>query len=331
MAIGFVAVAMRRWSRALVIAAVALVVVGSVFAMCDLAYGDQFILQAVLFHFLKGRDATGAGPSYVLQIVDVIGPLFGLGVLRAVSRRDVNSAAALIWLMAGANWGFYSFVSPTGWAHNYLEGLPFIAVIAGSGTWWVVEGFPGVKPLARHRTAGTCAAALLILGSLVWITPLRNENWLRSSAYGFGYVPRAEIAELSNALRQAAAPGAPVIAPPFLSFEANRVGLIRYPENFGVVREAERRVRSEGFAAARRAMGDADFFALIDQTNHYWNDEIISGIAVGGSVNAVIFDSPIQLLPLTNATPEAMLQRGFQPLPPTPHYLVWLRGSSGAR
>jgi len=80
--------------------------------------------------------------------------------------------------------------------------------------------------------------AALILISLIWIAPIINENWLHGAIYGFGFVPRAEISQLADALRAASKPDDEVIAPSFLCFEANRRELIRYPETYGVYREA---------------------------------------------------------------------------------------------
>ncbi len=49
-----------------------------------------------------------------------------------------------------------------------------------------------------------------------------------------------------------AKPDDDVIAPSFICFEANRRELIRYPETYGVYREAKAEYDRDGFFAARR-------------------------------------------------------------------------------
>ena len=94
------------------------------------------------------------------------------------------------------------------------------------------------------------------------ISPIINESWLHGAVYGFGFVPRAEISQVADALRAASKPDDQVIAPSFICFEANRRELIRYPETYGVYREAKAEYERDGFFAARRRMGTADFFQL---------------------------------------------------------------------
>ena len=322
---GFIFIALKQPLRAIATGALALAVVGVVGAVAYRLYGYEFFYQSVLFHFLKGRDTSGAGPAYVFRIIDVLGPLLALGVARVVIRRELANPVALILITGGTSWLFYTFMSPTGWAHNYLEGLPFATIIAGAGANWAVEGFNGVALFRQRRLVAIATAAAWVGACLLWITPLQNENWFRGSVYGFGFVPRDELRLLSDGLQRATPADAVVVAPMFISFEANRVGLLRYPENYGVVRDGEALVRTRGFAMARQELGQADFFQMINSTTEYWVDVLTSAITPGGPVNAVILDSPLQLLPLVDASPEALAQRGFQPALTTTHYRLWTR------
>ena len=136
-----------------------------------------------------------------------------------------------------------------------------------------------------------------MLISLVWIAPIINENWLHGAVYGFGFVPRAEISQLADALRAASKPDDDVIAPSFVCFEAGRRELIRYPETYGVYREAKAEYDATASSPRAAASAAADFFQLISDTRHYWTDQMRDAIA-SGKVSAVISDSPIQLLPL---------------------------------
>jgi hypothetical protein len=322
---GFLLIALKQPRRTIAAGAIALGVVGIVGAVAYALYGYEFFYQTVLFHFLKGWDTAGSGAAYVLRIIDVLGPLLCLGVARIVIRRELARPVLLTLITGGSSWLFYTFVSPTGWAHNYLEGLPFAAIIAGSGLVWAVDRFKGVEFFRHRRLVSIVTASAWIVACLFWITPLHNENWFHGSVYGFGFVPRDELRQLSEGLQRTTPANAIVIAPMFVSFEANRVGLLRYPENVGVVRDGEAIVRTRGFAAARQELGRADFFELINSTSKYWVDLLTSSAAVGGPVNAIILDSPLQLLPLVDAPPDALTARGFEPALTTNHFVLWTR------
>jgi hypothetical protein len=165
---------------------------------------------------------------------------------------------------------------------------------------------------------------VFIAACLIWLTPLVNENWLRGSAYGFGFVAKEEVAQLATALRDSTAPTDEVIAPAFICFEANRRELIRYPETYGVYREAELEYQRDGFFRARAHLGDADFFQLIARTAHFWTDQIKQAIT-DGKVNAVICDSRVQLLPLVYVPEAALIANGFRPMLRTEHFTLWVR------
>jgi hypothetical protein len=324
----------RQWWRAAVAAIAMGGALGALAAFCSWRYGAEFVFQAFLFHFLKGRDPAGAGPLYPLSILDVLGPLFVLGVARLALDRSINRVLGLVVALLAAEYLFYGVLSPTAWGHNYLEALPHIAVIAGAGAAWMTGAIRDVMTNRARRmpAVGRLAtgAAVIAIG-LLWVTPLVNENWERGSVYGFGFVPREELATLANGLRGATQAHDEVIAPSFISFEANRLQLVRYPENYAVMREAESRYRTDGFSAARERLGQEDFFDLITRTSNVWNDLVVRGIAIGGHVNAVVLDSPIQLLPLVNASDEAMAQRQFRPAVRTEHYTLWLRDATTSR
>ncbi len=119
-----------------------------------------------------------------------------------------------------------------------------------------------------------------------------------------------------------------MIAPSFVCFEAGRRELIRYPETYGVYREAKAEYDADGFFAARSRLGSADFFQLISDTRHYWTDQMRDAIA-SGKVSAVISDSPIQLLPLVLVPDDFLAANGFRPTLTTDHFTLWTRTPKG--
>jgi hypothetical protein len=252
------------------------------------------------------------------MLLDVLVPLFVLGCWQIFANRIFNRGVILVLAIVAAEYAFYGVLSPTAWGHNYLEPLPFIAIVAAIGLIALAQAIRA--PQWQFVTGGSA----LVLIFLLWIAPLINENWLHGSVYGFGFVSRTEISKVADALRAASKPTDDVIAPSFICFEANRRELIRYPETYGVYREAKAEYDRDGFLAARDRMGATDFFQLISDTRHYWTDEMRDAIA-SGKVSAVISDSQIQLFPLVLVPEDFLTSNGFRPTLITDHFTLWTR------
>jgi Dolichyl-phosphate-mannose-protein mannosyltransferase len=316
----FIAVAYRRIMSAIVSAAIFAFAIAAFSAILYCLYGNEFIFQTFVFHFLKGRDLGLNTALFPRMIFDVLVPLSILGCWHIYANRIFNRGVILVLAIGAAEYAFYGVLSPTAWAHNYLEPLPLIAIVAGISAIALAQAsltLPDRWPLIA---GGMALLAICLLG----ISPIINENWLHGAVYGFGFVPRAEISQVADALRAASKPDDDVIAPSFICFEANRRELIRYPETYGVYREAKAEYERDGFFAARRRMGTADFFELITDTRHYWTDQMREAIA-SGKVSAVINDSPIQLLPLVLVPEDFLSSNGFRPTLTTDHFTLWTK------
>ncbi len=318
--LAFIAVAYRRILSVIVSGAILTLALAAFSAILYRLYGTEFIFQTFVFHFMKGRDTVGGIAAYPRMILDALVPLFVLGIWRIWADRLFNRGVILVLALVAAEYAFYGVISPTAWGHNYLEPLPFIAIVAAIGATALIRAS---RTPQRQWPLLAGAAAMLAL-SLLWIAPLVNENWLHGAVYGFGFVPRAEISQLADALRAASKPGDDVIAPAFVCFEAGRRELIRFPETYGVYREAKAEYDRDGFFAARRRLGEADFFQLISDTRHFWTAEMRDAIAAG-KVSAVINDSPIQLLPLVLVPEDFLSSNGFRPVLTTDHFTLWSR------
>ena len=93
---------------------------------------------------------------------------------------------------------------------------------------------------------------------------------------------------------------------------------------YGVYREAKAEYDRDGFFAARRRLGAADFFQLISDTRHFWTEQMRDAIAAG-KVPAVISDSPIQLVPLVLVPEDFLSSNGFRVALTTDHFTLWSR------
>ncbi len=321
----FLAIGRRRWRDAILAGMGIITGLAALSAILYRLYGYEFLFQTFIFHFMKGRQPWTEIAGYPCAILDLIAPLAILGFIRIGRERRASSALWLILLLVAFNYIFFGLLSPTAWGHNYLDFLPYIAIVAAIGlerlAGAVRDAMRGDRPRAWREPLASFALIALCLYA---ITPLVNENWLRGSVYGFGFVPRDELRELSEAVRKASTPDEAVIAPAFICFEANRVELIRFPETYGVYREAEEEFQRYGFFEARRRLGGADFFDLIPRTADYWLEPMKKAIDEG-KVNAIVSDSPIQLLPIVIFRPKELIDRGFAPDLRTEHFVLWHR------
>src|SRR5208282_1299508 len=77
----FIAVAYRRIAGAVVAGAVFALALGAFSAILYRLYGDEFIFQTFVFHFLKGRDTVLSIALFPRMILDVLAPLFVLGCI----------------------------------------------------------------------------------------------------------------------------------------------------------------------------------------------------------------------------------------------------------
>ncbi|MDO8434684.1 MAG: glycosyltransferase family 39 protein, partial [Candidatus Binatus sp.] len=251
----FIAAAHRRIVGALTAGVIFALILGAFGALLYWLYGNEFVFQTFIFHFMKGRDAVGSGTLQARMIFDLVAPMFLLGLIVIAARRTIGRGTALILAIVGAEYLFYGVLSPTAWGHNFLEMMPFVAIVAGIGAMRLIDAIRHLITAEQHRRSEWIAlggGASLIIVCLAWATPLINQNWLHGSVYGFGFIPKAEISELAAAIRKFSSPGDDVIAPSFLCFEANRRELIRFPETYGVYREARDEFHRDGFFAARR-------------------------------------------------------------------------------
>ncbi|HLI78459.1 MAG TPA: glycosyltransferase family 39 protein, partial [Candidatus Binataceae bacterium] len=212
--VAFIAFVRKRWRDAIVLA---ISIVGAMIlatAFCYAIYGREFLFQTFLFHFMKGRIDWQSVIVYPLAILDIQIPLFVIGCIAVRREVRINAAIALVLAMVTAEYLFYGILSPTSWGHNFLEPLPFIAIIGGIGVNWMIEQY---RTASWLQLAG-CAAFILI--SILWIAPIENENWMQGSVYGFGFVSRDEVSRIGAALRDASRPDEEVLAPAFICFQA---------------------------------------------------------------------------------------------------------------
>src|SRR5580658_734951 len=83
----FIAIAYRRVASAIASGVIFAIAMAAFSAILYRLYGDEFIIQTFVFHFLKGRDIADSTAAYPRMILDVLVPLFVLGCWRIFADR----------------------------------------------------------------------------------------------------------------------------------------------------------------------------------------------------------------------------------------------------
>jgi hypothetical protein len=325
--LGYLAFARRRIGVAVAAGAGAALALGLFSIALYARYGYDFAFQVFLFHFFKGRSNLLERLLYPMAILDWILPVMLVGFACMFTGREKIRARALIVALVAANYAFYSFLSPTAWAHNFIEVLPFISIVAGVGIARMAEIVresvvgPDNKRPEIMKLAGIAILAVICVVGLPFT---ERESWLRGSVYGFGFIDRSEVARLADAIRAHSGPDDEIIAPAFAAFEANRVMAVRFPETYGVYRAARKSIDEIGFSRARSEMGNSDFADLIARTATYWTS-IMRKSVEDKRASVVVNDSPLQLVALVRFPDSELSAHGYQPVARTEHYVVWAR------
>ncbi len=129
----FLAFGRRRWRYAILAAAGIAAGLAAFSVVLYRLYGFEFVFQTFIFHFMKGAQPRFEVIGYPRAILDVLAPLFILGAVRIAVERRLSPALWLVVAIVAFNWVFFDLLSPTGWGHNYLDFLPYIAIVAGFG------------------------------------------------------------------------------------------------------------------------------------------------------------------------------------------------------
>ena len=187
--LAFIAVAYRRIASAAVSTVIFALALAALSSLLYWHYGFEFAFQTFVFHFMKGREPAFGNAVYPGMLLDVLMPLFVLGCWRIFADRIFKRGLILILASIAAEYAFYGVLSPTAWGHNYLEVIPFVAIVAGIGAAELIAAAQAPGEEWRRLATGAALIAIFLCG----ITPIVNENWLHGSVYGFGFVPRAEI------------------------------------------------------------------------------------------------------------------------------------------
>lgn len=237
----YVGLIRKQIASAAIIAASALIPTGLIFLCLSIVCPADFFNQALLHHFVKGINLTSRLEMLLFptRVLDVSLAMGVLGVFFWKKRLFPH-----LWfpvLLAGVDWLFFSLLSPNVWPHNYVPSLLLLSLSGGvlAASLWEIAG-------VKRRAATVAGLAVMLCLMLMFVCPLKNLNWSAGSTYGFGYIPRKHIDDLSTFISDNTTREDVLLLPQYVASECDRRNVMSdRVEATGVFRWTER-MRREG-------------------------------------------------------------------------------------
>ncbi|HPQ38859.1 MAG TPA: glycosyltransferase family 39 protein [bacterium] len=327
--VGVVGVMRWQWHRAILLVGGFGFLVGIITLGYTLAFGPMYMEQTFWFHFIKGFVApwfikaqwTLAGLGYLVPL-----SCAGLWGLR-FKRLDWN------WLwpaMLMADLAFFWFVSGAFWPHYLLSTLPSAALLSGLGLEkiraligncfrdrFLKSGADSRDRIPKSSLAslGTLTVVLLYMqvfypGSL-WGTGAANR-------YGFAGTPRAEVSRVAAVIQNNTRENDLIISDPFIALEAQRIKVVRFKDNWGLILWMKRKMDAGEYREAVKLLSKQRFGDVRRRSHAYWMPLIETAFAQG-IVGAV---QPNYELPLEESN---LHQYGMKKAYTSSYYTIWVR------
>ena len=324
--LSFVAIRSKRKYEVVMIGFTVVMLSSVTFTSLYGIYGEPLLVQVFLFRICHAGFYTLTERIELLrQTMDVSLVLGLFGGITALWNRQWRT-----WVLPLCQVGcvvfFMVILNHTLWPHNVIELLPWLCVFGGQ----FVSSM--VKDAMRNRKlswrTGISAAVVVLL--LIFVIPLINAHWgdQPKRVYGLGYMPRKEIADMADYVRMHAPVETPVVVPPIIAFQANRIEWIPYPELAGTIMELQAQVNRKGLLGAVQSctISERDFWENVAMSRRSWLPQLEQDIAAG-RVPLVINFSPHELFPVMLFDfPDTYLQRhGYQLGHVTPSHRAWIR------
>jgi hypothetical protein len=191
---------------------------------------EAFWEQTILLHLIKGTNYTSVlkalrAPLRFLEFTLALG-VVGLPFLR----KSNFPAFWLPILLVIAEVLFLAFINPNVWAHQLIPVLLPLSLCAGLLIHVVTEH------LSQKRIIIPIASLVAVCLLMTFVIPVRNANSPEGSFFGFGYVARKDIAELSEFIRLNTTSEDILLLPQYIASEADRHNAVPHClESFGLV------------------------------------------------------------------------------------------------
>jgi len=308
-----------RYRDALGVALCSAAALIAVTSLLWLAFREEFLWQAILYHFAKGANVHGMHQRLAVPVLSLDWALaLGLpaAVFLSLEDPDPRRVLPLAWLVPEGI--LFTLFSQDLWPHNYISVLPGLCLLAGLWLDRVFRGdfWEGDDRWIYHR-ALMCLTPVVLLFTVI---PLKNHQWERGSIHGFGFLGREQSEEIARIIQDHARPDQRILAPEHLALDAGRrLFLDDRMEAAGPVRRLQGLAAEQGLIQACRIMGKEDFWMQTEGAQIYWKSEAVDQILEG--------KLPVVIPFLYARFKEELFQEaGYQALDFT-WYRVWLAPS----
>lgn len=315
----------KNFVMALTIFLVFLLLVGIHTALSFHFFGEEFLKQVYLFHFLKGTESSQG--AKLLKWVGGIGYLILPAIFSFIFLRNNSSGHRwylILWTLAP--FLFFSLVTDTLWFHNVINLIPPLSILGGVYVDGVVEALGNAKKNPFLGETGRNKRSAYIISfsvALCLIAIILFMVWFSKINFGFQGVSRREINKVAEIVKNNTSEKNVIIAPAIISAQANRTELIHNREVAPVYRWVMSKVAKVGFLQARKEISQIHFRALHEITAKMWLDEINEKISTAAV--PVVVGELVPGYHSFNPKPEDMERYGYRMVYRGKNYVVWIR------
>lgn len=224
----------------------------------------------------------------------------------------------LVIAMAVATFVFGPVLKPVVWAHNAIEILPWVSLIAAYPLLRLLRG------LSRPRA---------LIGPLLWIAATLAASWawpqvtLRDRS-----VDRSLVADMAAKVRRTATGDRPIVAPSIVALAANRHNVVPYPEIHGAMMTIEARIAAEGWRAVApmaRERRRLHMSEAVDASMRRAMTPVIHSIRNGGVALVHNCTSSASWAGHVELFPALLVSSGYHPVETWPECVTWVPEAHG--
>lgn len=290
-----------------------------------LLFGDEFVIQALFFQFVKGTNLYGfeRAPYFFHYGLDLGIWIGALGFIQSAIKRPKGHGFFL--LLTFSYLIFFGPLFDTFWLHNLLPIVPCMAFFASSA---VVDLFQRLKGLKRPISKGillTTVEAIYILLGLFYFTLWKD--YPPGNLYGFGFMPEEEVREVVGFIKGNTIPSEKVLVPDFFAMESQRQNIFNCIEARGVYLWLKEGLKENRLLELRDHARGRTFQQMVEETKHYWLDELKESMSHGQPRLLVTSKKPSLSYPYLE--PATLKEKGYTMAMKSKFFYGWLWSSFG--
>ncbi|MCD4655197.1 glycosyltransferase family 39 protein [bacterium] len=320
--VAFIALCRQQWRSAIFLCIGFFSFTGFITLGYTAAFGRSYMDQTFWFHWIKGYVAPWyVKTSWTLAGLGFLVPftLAGLGCLGKI-KNDWN----WLWLLLIiGDLVFFWFISGAFWPHYLLSTLPFAALLSGLFLSFIGKIAENYIVHAREKCENfRLLAALIIFGTVLAAIQFHSPGAMTgkeaADQFGFSGTPRLEVAQAAKTIRENTSETEMIISDPFIALEAQRIKVVRFKDNWGLILWMNRMIEQGEYREAAKKLSSQRFGDIRRKSQNYWMPLIETAFAKG-DVGAVQPNYELQLNDVY------LKKLNFKQTYSGSHYTIWTR------